>query len=275
MNGVQSGVNVMFRSLVLLTKTLFRSKRSLPVSILLSLGPITVFDRYVREQMTLFMSLFIPLPPPLPINAQMSSSENREVLSDEDCDICYQAVTPENERILPCRHRFCSPCIDTYAASLNGREVPCPKCRAIFQEAQMFEGVFRAGDQHPIFEVVHRQEGSTVYLRINMQNESIDTWVWRARRIYFDQNDKPREEGSLITSLLGMYERSLIEPVLVSRWLTFSVGLAELGRVDDNPFDQVAGSIAAEIGDAIDRYGTTLTGDHLLQAMRNLGLDLP
>lgn len=47
------------------------------------------------------------------------------IVDDTECAICL-TVRPQ-KYVLPCRHRFCCPCIDAW---LSGLHVTCPMCRA-------------------------------------------------------------------------------------------------------------------------------------------------
>jgi hypothetical protein len=66
-----------------------------------------------------------------PNDSQITLSAN------ETCPICYQAIA--NTRILPCGHRFCDVCIESWAdeCRLTSRAPTCPLCRRTFPTSHL------------------------------------------------------------------------------------------------------------------------------------------
>jgi hypothetical protein len=80
-----------------------------------------------------------PLPP-----VELSKNVKLDDVIEEDCpcDICYGPL--DKRVILPCKHCFCSGCIDEWAQTCEkqGKEPHCPMCKQKFAKEFLLSGDF-------------------------------------------------------------------------------------------------------------------------------------
>ncbi|KAF6018346.1 DZIP3 [Bugula neritina] len=75
----------------------------------------------------------IQQPRNLPLSLPELPSEPEAYIRSEICSICLETLTPQNQRFLPCAHKFHRECVEPWLQNNDA----CPDCRTTVQEQEV------------------------------------------------------------------------------------------------------------------------------------------